>query len=139
MHGDIIEERDSSTTRIYFENVDGLSVDLCKPALNNNTKLSYFTHLLSRLQVDVVAGAEARTNWSMLPSTLTLPRLLNQREGSRCITAHNEHEKFSPRQQGGTFLAASPYLQDYRPAMGKDPSGLGRMCWIRLGGSQCAT
>ena len=139
VHGDQLRDKPSSCVRLFYENVDGFSVDLSRPALKNNTKLAYFSHLLSRLQVDVVAGVETCTNWSFVPSSHSVPRLLNQREGSRSVTAHNEHERFSLKQQGGTFITAFQGLGDYSPITGKDPSGLGRWCWLRLGQPQCST
>ena len=139
MHGDPIQEKKAGVTRIFFENVDGLRVNPSTPARNNNPTLAYFSHLLSRLQVDVVGGVEARTNWPLLPSSHSLGALLNQRDGSRSVVAHNEHERFSIAQQGGTFMSASPFMSDFTPSSGKDPTGLGRWCWIRFGGDQCAT
>ena len=114
-------------------------MELLSPLRNNNSTLLYFTHILSRLQVDVVGGVETRTNWSLPPSSHSLGTLLNQRDGSRCVAAHNEHERFSINQQGGTFLASTPVLSDFQPSSGKDPSALGRWCWLHFGRDQCST
>ena len=139
VHGDDIKEKSSSCFRFYFENVDGLRIKRKRPAHNNNSKLQFFNTLLSRLDVDIFGGAESRTCWSLLPSSLAISRVLDLRDGSRAIAAHNEHESFSPSQQGGTFLAATEQLQDHIPSSGKDPSGLGRWCWMTLVGQNITT
>ena len=95
VHGDDITSKEEEYVRFYFENIDGFSVNNLKPALNNNDKIQYFNTLIKRLEVDIVGGAEARTNWAMLPHSHQLHAILDQREGARTVTGHNIHEKFS--------------------------------------------
>ena len=139
VHGDDILQKKEDNVRFYFENIDGFSVNIQKPAVNNNDKITYFNSLLSRLEVDVVGGAEARTNWSMVPGTHHLPRLLQRREGARTITAHNTHERFSIAQQGGTFMSASEFSQGLIDTSGCDETGLGRWCWMTFKGATATT
>ena len=105
VHGDELKQKKDSDIRIFFENIDGLSVDPSAPAMNNNKKIKYLNALTAQLEIDVIGGAESRTNWPMLQPTHHLRQLLNIRDGGRTVVANNEHERFSVAQQGGTFLA----------------------------------
>ena len=58
------------------------------------------------------------------------------REGLHCCLGYNEHERFSPYQQGGTFLAANPIICSHFRDMGVDPTGLGRWSWMRFEGKR---
>ena len=89
--------------------------------------------------MDIYGGVETRTNWSMLPGTHHINRILDLRDGSCSITAHNEHEQFSIAQQGGTFLAATTAAAELVSDKGKDPTGLGRWCWFKLSGTTATT
>ena len=139
VHGDALQSKNEGHIRFYFENVDGFSVNIKKPVYNNNNKLQYYNSLLSRLEVDVFGGVEARTNWSIVPGSHQLPRLLQQREGARTITAHNKHERFTIAQQGGTFLSANEFSQGMIESSGSDTTGLGRWCWMKFRGTTVST
>ena len=139
VHGDEIKSKHEDNVRFYFENIDGFSVNISKQVYNNNDKIKYFNSLLSRLEIDVVGGAEARTNWSMVPGSHQLSHLLQQREGARTITAHNIHERFSIAQQGGTFMSATEFNQGLIETSGCDETGLGRWCWMKFKGTTAST
>ena len=47
VHGDDIKEKEEGNVRFYFENVDGLSINIRKPVDNHNDKIKYFNTLLS--------------------------------------------------------------------------------------------
>ena len=126
-------------TRVYFENIDGFRIQPRGPIHNNNDKIKYYNTMTTRLETDIICGVEARTNWSILPKNYQLSNLLQTREGARVITAHNVHEQFSIPQQGGTFLVAKEQCQGMIESMGKDESGLGRWCWIKLRGTTTST
>ena len=91
------------------------------------------------LDADIYGGVESRTNWSMLPATHCIERILHTREGGQVIAAHNEHEKFSIAQQGGTFLAATAETAEIISEKGKDTTGLGRWSWFKLSGTTTTT
>ena len=138
VHGDALAGKADGDCRFFFENIDGFGVNV------NNSKLSdknikYYNSLIQRLEVDFLGGAESRAQWDMLPRTHALPRLLNLREGSRSCSGHNVHERFSIKQQGGTFLAAMPQVGETVVEMGKDETGLGRWCWMKLTGQLVST
>ena len=81
VHGDKLEAKDDANIRIYFENIDGFCINPRSPAHNNNHKLKYFNSLMLQLDVDIYGGAESRTNWSMLPATHRIDRVLQLRDG----------------------------------------------------------
>ena len=138
VHGDALGGKADGDCRLLFENIDGFGVKVqCTNKSNKNLK--YYNSLLHRLDVDFLGGAEARCQWDMLPHTHSLPKLLDLREGSRSCYGHNEHEKFSVKQQGGTFLASSPHMGDMVMEMGKDETGLGRWCWMKVAGRFATT
>ena len=62
----------------------------------------------------------------MVPHSHSLSKVLNLRDGTRCCSGHNTHEKFTIRQQGGTFLAAQETMCDAVLETGNDTTGLGR-------------
>ena len=97
VHGDQLKGKPSDTIRVFFENIDGFWVNP-KAKLSNNKNLTYYNNLISRLEIDVVGGAEARTNWDLVPHSHSLPKVLDLREGGRCCGSHNVHEKFSINQ-----------------------------------------
>ena len=139
VHGNEIKSKKDSMLRFYFENIDGFKVQPRRPIHNNNDKIKYYNTMTKRLEIDIICGAEARTNWAMLPKNYQISNLLQLREGARAITAHNEHEKFSIPQQGGTFMVIKEQSQGMIDSMGKDLTGLGRWCWIRLKGTTTST
>ena len=61
VHGDSLAGKPSDTIHVYFENIDGFRVDP-KQSLRNNKNLTYYNNLITRLDIDIVGGAEARTN-----------------------------------------------------------------------------
>ena len=139
VHGDELGPKNDSNIRIFFENIDGFGIDKRSPAYNDNKKIEYFNSLMSHLNADIYGGVETRTNWSMLPGTHNIERVLDLREGNCTITAHNEHEQFSIAQQGGTFLVATTEAAELVCKKGKDPTGLGRWCWLKLSGTTSTT
>ena len=88
VHGDELGPKNDSNIRIFFENVDGFAIDKRSPAYNNNKKIKYFNSLMSHLNADIYGCVETRTNWSMLPGTHNIERVLDLREVKCPITAH---------------------------------------------------
>ena len=138
VHGDALCGKSDGMIRLYFENVDGYSVDVQKH-YKDNRKLKYLNNLLQRLEVDVMGAVETRTHWDLLPGTHGLSRLLDQRDGGRCCGSHNKHERFSLFQQGGTCVASAETMVDSFVDSGVDTSGLGRWSWIRMKGRNTIT
>ena len=138
VHGDLLSGKSEGVIRLYFENVDGFSVDVTKNC-RHNRKLQYLNNLLRRMEVDVMGAVETRTHYDLLPNSHNLSKLLDQRDGGRCKGSHNKHERFSLYQQGGTCIATNECLVDNYVDSGVDDTGLGRWSWIRLKGKNTVT
>ena len=137
VHGDPVTGKATNNIRIYFENVDGfVSPDgKLHNKHKNKFKQKYLSLLMSRLDVDLFGGAETRLQWDIVPKSKDLRKQLNLREGSKCRTAHNIHERFGQCQQGGTFIASTEAISTFVTATGTDPEGLGRWSWMKLVGA----
>ena len=138
LNGNSLNGKSEGMIRLYFENVDGFSVDVDKNC-RHNKKLKYLNNLLSRMEVDVMGAVETRTHYDLLPGLHSLSKLLDQRDGGRCKGSHNKHERFSLCQQGGTCIATNECLVDNYVDSGVDDTGLGRWSWIRLKGRNTVT
>ena len=103
VHGDSLVGKPDGCFRLYFENVDGFVIPPNQTRKHNhNNKQTYIRHLLSRLDADIFGAVETRQQFDLLPKSMSLDRQLDLREGSRCQTSHNVHERFGLNQQGGT-------------------------------------
>ena len=71
--------------------------------------------------------------------TISLPKLLALREGTKTCSGHNVHEKFTLHQQGGVFMAAMASVSEQVIELGGDEAGLGRWCWMKFQGRQVTT
>ena len=96
-------------------------------------------NLMHKLEVDLICGAEARTQWDMIHRDQKLSSLLDLREGSKCVVGYNQHERFTPRQEGGTFMAATDQIGSQITEIGSDTTGLGRWCWVKFQGRNLNT
>ena len=84
-------------------------------------------------QIDIVEGCESQCNWTKVPRHRQFSDLISPGYTKRGITAHNTHENFHQDQVGGTAVMGVGRLCDLISDMGRDPSGLGRWSWIKLG------
>ena len=104
-----------------------------------NNKQTYLTQLLMRLECDVLGAVETRQKFDLLPTMQSLARQLDLREGSRCQTGHNVHERFGICQQGGTCLTTNELMGSYVTEQGTDEEGLGRWSWMKFTGKTVVT
>ena len=140
VHGDSLVGKPDGCLRIYFENVDGFVIPSnCIKNNNQNNKQTYLRQLLSRLDIDVFGAVETRQQFDLLPKLLSLDRQLDLREGSRCQTSHNVHERFGNIQQGGTCLTTNELIGSYVTEQGADQEGLGRWSWMKFTGRTATT
>ena len=139
VYGDKLTGKSENMVRLYFENIDGFGLHRTSAGLAAKKDIVYFIQLMQRLGVDIIGGAEVRTQWKLVPQQHSLSKLLDLRDGSRCIAAFNTHERFTINQQGGTFMAAMPQICENFLESGSDAEGLGRWCWMKLAGQQITT
>ena len=81
---------------------------------------------MSRLEVDIFGATETRQQWDLLPHSQSLSKQMGLREGVKCQTSHNVHERFSKIQQGGTCMIANEEVAQYTTIQGADEEDLGR-------------
>ena len=75
----------------------------------------------------------------MLQKMMKMERQLDLREGARCQTSHNVHERFGINQQGGTCLAVNEMMGGFVTEQGVDEEVLGRWSWIKFTGKTVIT
>ena len=92
----------------------------------NKYKQSYLNNLFSRLEIDVFGATETRQQYDLLPHSNSLSKQFGLREGTKCQTSHNIHERFSKSQQGGTCMVATEEISQYITSQGADEEVLGR-------------
>ena len=61
------------------------------------------------------------------------------REGVKCQTGHNVHERSSESQQGGTRMIKNEEVSQHVTTQGSYDEGLGRWILMRLAGDKAAT
>ena len=140
VHGDKLTGKPEDCIRLYFENVDGFVIPSNQIKKNKiNNKQTYLRQLLLRLDADVFGGVETRQHFDLLPKVQSLERQLDLREGSRCQTSHNIHERFGLCQQGGTCITTNELTGSYVVEQGNDQEGLGRWSWMKFSGKGVTT
>jgi hypothetical protein len=123
----------SGYVRIMFENWNSLGI------FTQSWKMDRINYLIKRHQIDIVTGCESQCNWTKVPRHRQLSDLISPGYITRGITAHNTHENFHRDQVGGTAVMGVGRLCDLISDMGRDPSGLGRWSWIKLGTGRVVT
>ena len=94
---------------------------------------------MSRLEIDVFGASETRLQWDLLSHSQSLSKQMGLREGAKCQTSHNIHERFGKNQQGGTCMIANEEVAQYATTQGADEEDFGRWSWMRLAGAEAAT
>ena len=129
IHGDKLGEKGDGTTRLVFENFNGLAA--WQP---RNDKIILARKFLRRIKADGYAGAECRSQWDLLNNGSQLKQLFQSEVATRAVTAHNEHEDDMRAQEGGTGMVVFDQLAGLIHQSGVDLTGLGRWCWFTLKG-----
>lgn len=123
------QEKRAGWVRIMFENFNSIGIG------TQNWKMERLNHLVKDLKIDIVAGYETNLDWRQLPESMM--DLLSPGQAKKGTVAHNSTGDILHRnQRGGTMISAVGRLCDTVSAttgMGKDPTNLGRWCWIQLG------
>ena len=111
--------------RLCFGNVNGIP-----PKWISNNKVNAIRRWIRKHDADGFFGVEANLNWTKMPMEGKLPELFRTENAIRTITAHNTHENFGRRQQGGTFGMVFGQLAGTIIDVGTDAWDLGRWCWM---------
>ena len=129
IHGDKLGEKGDGTTRLVFENFNGLTAWYPR-----SDKIILARKFLRRIKADGYAGVECRSQWDLLKNGSQLKQLFQSEVAVRAVTAHNEHEDDMRAQEGGTGMVVFDQLASLINKSGVDSTGLGRWCWLTLKG-----
>ena len=129
IHGDKLNKKEDGTTRLVFENFNGLAA--WKP---RNDKILMARKFLRRIKADLYAGTECKAQWDLLNDGSQLKKLFHSEVAARTVTAHNEHEDDMRAQEGGTGMVGFDQLAGLIHTSGVDTTGLGRWCWFTIKG-----
>ena len=134
--GDAYEIRASGSTRVVFQNVNGI------PYLATNSKQSQIQDWLKSEQVGIALLAETNTHWPSLPEGHGWNDRMREvgKKGYFTSVANNRHQSRSGAtsffQQGGTAVSVLNEAAHTAKSSGCDPTGLGRWSFVRLRGKQ---
>jgi len=112
----------------------GGNMDQFHTAHNNNGKANLLRAWARHYKLDGVFVQETGINWTAMPRTGRLEEMMKTEATMRTVAAHNEHENLGRRQWGGTAAVAYGDLAVRVSETGKDPTGLGRWCFMRCKG-----
>jgi hypothetical protein len=90
-------------------------------------------HLITSLQVDVIAGCESQCDWRLVPPDQQFLHILAPGTTKSGVAANNVNEPINRDQTGGMAIAAIGRLGDVVTSSGYNPTGLGQWSWIQLG------
>ena len=133
--GYLSQRKRKGIIRIMFENWNGQGL------FGHNWKVEKLNHLIKWHSIDVMAGCEAGTDWSFVEEEKQLLHLLAPNTTRKGVCAHNATlgSRISREQVGGTAVAAIGRICDVVKETGKDPTGLGRYSWVKIGDGKRTT
>ncbi|KAL3803357.1 hypothetical protein HJC23_009321 [Cyclotella cryptica] len=120
------ERKAGGWIRLMFENWNSLGIS------THTWKIDRLNHLITSLQVDVIAGCESQCDWRLVPPHQQFLHLLAPGNTKSGIASNNVNERINRDQAGGTAIAAIGRLGDVVKTSGCDRTGLGRWSWIQL-------
>jgi hypothetical protein len=129
IHGDPLGRKGPQVACITFENVNGLS-----PWKDDRSNPYRTARFMRRTSMDAYFGAEGNTNWGKLDHDRQFYNLFSNTAGVKTVTTNNIHENAGTYQPGGTFGVAVDHFATHVSKTGKDPTGLGRWCWMSVTG-----
>ncbi len=127
------ERKTHGWIRIMFENWNSLGI------LTQSWKLDRLNYLIKCLNIDIVAGCECQTDWSMVNHDNQFHSLLVPGKAKKGIASHNKTERIQRDQIGGTAISGVGRICDVIQEVGSDDTGLGRWSWISLHGGTTTT
>ena len=126
--GDLPTARPPSVFRFLGGQLNGM----CTRSVRDR-KLSQIHQLIDNWEIQGCCFQEVGINWSALPSQERMDSWFRHRHADFfLITAHNTHENFGPRQQGGVAIMMGEELRSYAKEREPDFRGLGRWCSWRI-------
>eukprot|EP00956_Cyclotella_meneghiniana_P019224 scaffold32771_cov65-Cyclotella_meneghiniana.AAC.1 len=120
--GFMSEEKRAGWIRIMFENFNSIGIGI------QDWKIGRLNSLIESLRIDILAGAETNLDWRMLDDSQQLLDLLVPGKAKRGLAVNNV-----------TVLGRLCDVISPTDGMGRDPTGLGRYSWIRVGNGDVST
>ena len=135
--GFMSERKRPGWIRLMFENFNSIGVG------TQDWKIDRLNALIESLEVDVLLGCETNIDWRMLGDFQQLLDLLKPCTAKRGVASHNTTgDMLQQAQRGGTVVTTFGRLCDVvstTSGCGRDPTGLGRYSWIKLGNDLIST
>ncbi len=105
--------------------------------IGGNNKIANLLDIKEDLDIDCLLYCKHRLNFRHKDNTNNLKQMFQNKLACTAIGAHNVHEaRIAGRvQEGGTGSICFGNTVGYVKEKGKDEEGLGRWCWILLGGN----
>ena len=127
--GDEIAPKRQGNARIIHCNADSF------PAVTiNNHKVNETKRFARKVDADYLSFTEAGVNWTSMPKAGSPYEQFRTENALRVATAHNEHENFGRKQQGGCMALALGQMATKATEVDRDETGLGRWCWMSFQG-----
>ncbi len=119
---------------VMYENFSSLSLF----AVGNmrHKKIRQINKLMSDYGIDILAGCETRTDFRFVTEEDNkFCNLFGRRQPTKGIVAQNlNNEKLRRDQWGGTCMVAVGHISFFVKGTGTNTTGLGRWCWLYIGG-----
>ena len=133
--GYLLSKKRKGMDCLMFENWNGLGL------FGHNWKVDKLNHLVKHHSVDIVAGCKSGTDWSFVEDAKQFLNILTPGTTRRGAYAHNDTPgaQICHKQVGGTAVAGTGWICDVIIDSGKDPTGLGHYCWIKVGNGRKTT
>jgi hypothetical protein len=113
--------------RIVMENFNSL----CIPS--SNSKIKTINNLCRDFKVDILCRCKTQVDWRQVPESCRFHNLIGAGTQTRSIMAHNINERMRVNQYGGCAIMAMNTIAPEVVELGAGHTGLGRLCWIRMG------
>ena len=126
---DIRQDPQENSTRIFFQNVNGLEF-----SITSHTLLATCIGMQDN-QIDIACLAETNTNWNHYKGKRQLNRIVRKHwKRAHIITANIENKVSTLYQPGGTAIISTNKISPRITDSGGDPQGMGRWSYITLNG-----
>jgi hypothetical protein len=132
VHGTAPNTKQQGIFRILGENCNGFN-----NRIGGNNKIAKTMDIKEDLDIDCLLYCKHRLNFRHKDNKNDLKQMFHQELACTAVGAYNVHEaKIAARvQEGGTGAICFGETVGYIKKTGKDKEGLGRWCWILLGGN----
>lgn len=132
--GHVPDKKPPHVVRLYSENTNSLSLyDEAR-----SWKSRRIRDTTKRMQVDGIFLQETGVDFRQVPEESNFEAILDASD-CRVTSANNITEESSRYQHGGVAAVSLPRLASFIIGQGKDPTGLGRWSWFRVGNAERST